>query len=168
MKNFHRTDGEEKDGTNLYLRVDVLNVPRKCEHEIDTTKCRPQCLFLRSGNEGEMRLNETRVSWARNENGEHQSILRGGHSEQREEHFPRCAQGGNRAQNEHASPGYDGESTWKRWKIDWKSALNVWYSTYNNSFSFLNNFEFVWSLYPQWLLIQFPLLLHKQEKFCLS
>lgn len=107
----------------------------------------PQCLFLRSGNEGEMRLNETRVSWARNENGEHQSILRGGHSEQREEHFPRCAQGGNRAQNEHASSGYDGESTWKRWKIDWKSVLNVWYSTYNNSFPFLNHFEFVWSLY---------------------
>lgn len=61
-----------------------------------------------------MKLNETRVSRAWNENGEHQSILRGGHSEQRKEHIPRSAQGGNRAQNEHASPGYDGESTWKR------------------------------------------------------
>lgn len=62
--------------------------------------------------ENEVERNESVVSDC--ENGEHQSILRGGRSEQGEEHFPRCAQGGNRAQNEYAAPGYDGE--WKMWR----------------------------------------------------
>lgn len=116
MKNFHRTDGEEKDGTNLYLWT-LNNVSRKCN--MRSTQRVVHNLFLWSDMIEKMKLNETRVWWVWNENGEHQSILRGGHSEQRKEHFPRCAQGGNRAQNEHASPGYDGESIWKIWRWKW-------------------------------------------------